>query len=285
MDNQNPQDSQPSNAESSLKNQDFTKSSATDEAILREAQAACESRSRRPADAPPLSKTFVALVDRIAKVHREARAADGRGEPRNSRQYVVPESKPMPCQLLSASGIPARYASASVVSMSEPAPAGMSPKYLETFVDLIIAAEEPAITALLGNRGTGKTWMACAVVRDFCQHGRAAIYCKANSFFTRVKASYGPDAVEDQAFIEAGFVKPELLALDEMHERGATEWEDRMLTRLIDLRYDALRPTILISNQTYEEFTARIGESIADRIHDGGAVLVCEWKSLRGEKQ
>src|SRR5206468_2068917 len=104
-------------------------------------------------------------------------------------------------------------------------------------------------------------------------------------YFLELKATYDDAAKTTQERVEQNWLRPELLVLDEAHERGDTPWEDRMLTRLVNLRYEAMVSTILISNHDEETFAKRVGTSIADRIADGGGLILCGWASLRGRIQ
>ena len=72
-----------------------------------------------------------------------------------------------------------------------------------------------------------------------------------------------------------------ILVLDEIQERGNTEWEDRVLTHLIDKRYGAMLPTILIANLKPNELKERLGPSIIDRMHEGGGLLEIAGQSHR----
>lgn len=179
-------------------------------------------------------------------------------------------------------GVPARYRGAHTHVARVGVPDDAMERYAHTVGCLTSLFDKPGMVALIGTRGTGKTWMGCGLVMTFCRHGRYALYRDAMDYFLDLKATYDDGAKLDQQQVEARYLKPELLVLDEVHERGDTAWEDRMLTRLINKRYADERSTVLISNQDERTFAERIGASIADRIHDGGGVIVCDWESLRG---
>ena len=70
-----------------------------------------------------------------------------------------------------------------------------------------------------------------------------------------------------------------------MEVRGETEFENRVLDNLVDLRYDAGLDTILISNQTREEFGKPLGLTIISRIHESGDIIECKWESFRKREQ
>ncbi len=178
------------------------------------------------------------------------------------------------------SGIPARYAQARLDDLSD-IPESVRQQYSEASDRLKLITDHPAIIALLGKRGTGKTHMACAVAHEFTAQCRSAKYLDALDYLSKLKATYGKGG-GNESEIERSYLRPKLLVLDEMHERGETDWEDRMLTRLVNKRYASEVATILISNQTADEFAIRIGSSILDRIRDDGGLILCDWDSLRG---
>lgn len=187
-------------------------------------------------------------------------------------------------QLAARSGVPERYRAARLGDVSLVAEACRD--RVSGLVESLAGLETtPAIIAVLGHRGAGKTHQACALVNHFCSLGRSAVIMSAMSFFLLVRATYRADAAETEDQVIERLVRRDLLVLDELHERGDTPSEDRLLHRLINRRYERLKPTVLISNQTQEQFARQVGESIVDRIREGGRIITCGWSSLRGGYQ
>ena len=137
------------------------------------------------------------------------------------------------------------------------------------------------IMALLGNRGTGKTQMAVELIEHATSKLLTARFCTAMDFFLKIKGSYRDEAMTSEEGVIRKFCTPKLLVIDETQERGETPWEDRLLTHLVNERYNDLKDTLLISNQTKDEFTKSIGSSVSTRLNETGAVIVCNWKSFR----
>jgi len=135
------------------------------------------------------------------------------------------------------------------------------------------------IIGLVGRRGTGKTQIAVQIAKDVANAGKRPLYSTAMGFFLDIKESFRNNGSE-RAVIEQ-YCIPAYLVIDEMQERGETPWEDRLLTHLIDRRYQHEKDTILISNQTQETFLASIGESISSRLIETGGVALCDWPSYR----
>lgn len=141
-----------------------------------------------------------------------------------------------------------------------------------------------SIIPIVGTRGSGKTQMAVEAIRQTCKKHYPCLYTKAMGVFLDIREGMkGKDKSEREAL--QFFIKPRLLVIDAMEVRGETEFENRVLDYLVDLRYDAGLDTILISNQTREEFGKSLGLSIVSRIHESGDIIECKWESFRKREQ
>lgn len=138
------------------------------------------------------------------------------------------------------------------------------------------------LIGLLGNRGTGKTQIAVQAIVHACAVGRPALYVKAMDVFFWVRQARLPNATRSDLDLLSDFMCPRLLVIDELGERGETEFEDRTLTYIIDKRYDAMHDTLLIANMTEKAFRESMGPSISDRLRECGGVIECKWPSFRG---
>jgi DNA replication protein DnaC len=138
--------------------------------------------------------------------------------------------------------------------------------------------------ALLGDRGTGKTQLAVEVIRSQCNDLESALYTRAIEMFIAVRECYRKDASAKESDVINRYVRPHLLVIDEAHERGHTDAENRILTLIIDRRYGDRKPTILIANSKPDAFREQIGESIFDRLVETGGIKVCDWPSFRVRK-
>ena len=142
------------------------------------------------------------------------------------------------------------------------------------------------LVALIGGRGSGKTQLAVELMRETTRRQDSALYATAAEFFMAIKATYRKDSTENEMEVITRFAKPCLLVIDEFGRRSESEWESNLLFELLDKRYGKMRNTILLSNQTKEEFLAAIGPSLASRMQETGGVMECNWPSRReGEQQ
>lgn len=138
--------------------------------------------------------------------------------------------------------------------------------------------------ALVGTRGPGKTQIGVELLEYAAQKLRSAQYCTAIDYFLTVKATYRKDSesTEDQAIRE--FCKPKLLVIDEVQERSESAWEDRLLTHLINKRYNSMTDTLLIANLQRAEFEQSLGKSVISRLNETGGIIEANWPSFRNLK-
>lgn len=135
---------------------------------------------------------------------------------------------------------------------------------------------------MIGGRGTGKTRMAAEVVRD--RLPIPATYTTAMDIFLRIRESYAKRSEETERQIVDRMAKVPLLIIDEIQERGNTEWEGRILTHIMDRRYGAMKATIIIGNLLPEAMTANLGESVVSRITENGGIYRFNGPSHRNPR-
>jgi DNA replication protein DnaC len=137
------------------------------------------------------------------------------------------------------------------------------------------------IVALIGLRGVGKTQMGVELIRANISRLKSSLFVSAMDIFLAIKSTYRKDNALDEREIVAEFCKPRLLVIDEIQERAETAWEDRILTELINRRYNDEKDTLLIGNATAEKFEASMGSSIISRLNETGGIVQCDWESFR----
>lgn len=142
----------------------------------------------------------------------------------------------------------------------------------------------PASCALLyGNTGTGKTHLAIGVVKMMgVKH--SVKYATVSDLAREVRSTYSKLATQTESGILHEHVKPSMLVLDEIGVGMDTEHEKLMMHDVLARRYDARRPTIMISNMRIDEVKKALGDRIVDRIkEDRGIMIQFDWESWRGK--
>jgi DNA replication protein DnaC len=145
--------------------------------------------------------------------------------------------------------------------------------------------------ALLGKRGRGKTQLAVSLVRLVCNGAgidttrQPARYVKALEMFGLIRSTYGAKATMTEAALMEQFRAYDLLVIDECHQRAGSDFEQNTLVSLLDRRYDAKKCTLLIANQSPDEFSESIGSSVVSRMYETGGCLCCDtWPEYRMKK-
>ena len=143
------------------------------------------------------------------------------------------------------------------------------------------------ILGLAGDRGTGKTQMACVAVFQAIARDREARYLDTVELIADLKGRFGADGNAERDWREK-WLSPWLLVLDEYQLKDESDYSAAQLDSLLDGRYKGCRRTIIIANCADEAgFGKLVGPQIASRCNefsDGkrrGGVLVCNWPSFR----
>lgn len=151
----------------------------------------------------------------------------------------------------------------------------------QRYCRLLKGVKNGGIIAMIGERGTGKTRLSAEVLRH---HARiAGRYTTAMGLFLRIRSTFGAKGANrpTEANIVAELTETPLLIIDEIQERGDSAWEDRILTHLLDARYGAMAPTIIIGNLTRDAMSDNLGDSISSRLMETGGVLEVTGQSFR----
>lgn len=139
------------------------------------------------------------------------------------------------------------------------------------------------LLAFVGIRGPGKTQMAVELMRhQIVERQRPAEFCDAIDIFISLRTTYGEFATRNESAAIAEWCRPDLLVIDELQERGNTPWEDRLLAKILNNRYNSGRKdTILIGNMTVEKLKESVGLSIWERLVETGGIILFDWPSFR----
>lgn len=128
----------------------------------------------------------------------------------------------------------------------------------------------------LGNVGTGKTHLACGIIRE-C----GGLYRLASLIVEEIKRAKSFKATETEANILNRYGQAELLIIDEIGRTVCATDEQYMIYQIINERYNRRKPTILISNQSKKDFFHYIGIATTDRLTESAEVVELNGKSYR----
>ena len=137
----------------------------------------------------------------------------------------------------------------------------------------------------LGLVGTGKTHLAAGILREVINAGKSGRYITVSRIMRDIKDTFAKHSEKSEGEVLDYLIKRDLLVIDEIGVQRANEFEANTLFEVINGRYEAIRPTILIANLTLKEMRENIGDRVFDRMREnGGRAFVMDWKSNRGAK-
>lgn len=147
---------------------------------------------------------------------------------------------------------------------------------------------------MTGNIGTGKTHLACSIVRRVIEMKAIAVITTAAEIIRVFKRSMARDSGYTEGDVIDELSSFDLLVIDEVGAQAGTAYELGVLHEVIDKRYQLLKPTVLVSNLPAKPTTdvdgkplpsleQYIGARALDRLRENGALLAgFTWGSARG---
>jgi DNA replication protein DnaC len=121
---------------------------------------------------------------------------------------------------------------------------------------------------LVGEHGTGKTWLASAILRHLHDEGQhPLIFASTIDVLTAAGYTNGDPALIDRCKRAA------VLCLDDLGAERDSEWQTEQLFALIDARYRDELPNIITTNVDLNGLRKFLGVRIADRLLDDVTIV------------
>lgn len=186
-------------------------------------------------------------------------------------------------QVLLRAGIPMRFVDATLEGYEAQTPEQRRAlkvvrRYVERFAD---RRKVGGSLSLLGCTGTGKTHLACALAIAVRDQGWRVRYTDVLSLLHEIRATYTTRRETEEQVVHR-YVTPDLLVLDEIGVQRGTDDERATLHHVLDQRYLAMRPTVVVGNVDLAGLTAYLGERAVSRLHEaGGLVVPFDWDDHR----
>ena len=105
----------------------------------------------------------------------------------------------------------------------------------------------------------------------------------AADLIREIRATWSRKAEHTEAEVLDYFGELDLLIIEEIGTGAGSEDEKARIFQVINRRYEAMLPTILVSNFDLKALEQEIGSRVLDRLREGDrAVLTFDWPSMRG---
>lgn len=131
---------------------------------------------------------------------------------------------------------------------------------------------------MIGSAGTGKTHLACAIIRE-----AGGKYRTAPEIVEEMRRAKSFTANDTEAEIIDYYSRVSLLVIDEIGRGISATDEKYMIYQLVNARYNTRKPTVLISNLGKSDFLQYIGVAAADRLVESAEVWELNGESYRRE--
>jgi DNA replication protein DnaC len=186
----------------------------------------------------------------------------------NERKRVLNDIRNKVETLMSRAGVPDRYLVAQISQMQ-----GISTVQIEAVTHI----QNGKSVVLWGGVGSGKTMLACAVLREMIWSGQVKpSRCKfvvVPSFLGTMKMAMDSHDKSPEAVVNE-LIQAEFLILDDVGAEHDTSWAKETLYRIINDRYNAMRQTVFTSNFK-PEIDGTIAKILGQRIVSRLASYIC----------
>ncbi len=129
---------------------------------------------------------------------------------------------------------------------------------------------------LSGPAGVGKSHLAAAIVVELLKRGAKVLFRNTSAFLCRLKDGYAEDRSEREEMERLEWV--ELLVLDDLGVERDSPWERETLYRVINGRYEQLKPIIVTTNADLNLLEKSLGPRTFGRLLE-----MCLPLQVRGE--
>lgn len=217
-----------------------------------------------------------ALHDAVAELARRHMANPDRFQPASDEAMEAKEAEIRRERLarqadIRLSRLPSRYREADYIR----SPEGLAARqWTESY-----RKGERGGLVLMGTVGTGKTWLAAAIVRDLSM-GERPVPC---TFITVADAlaHLRPGANHEMGVDMVQFTTAPVLVLDDFGQENRSEWANEQLYRLAHSRSHNALPTIVTTNLSGPEIHEKYEARTVQRLFGGSTLIQLTGKSLR----
>ena len=127
--------------------------------------------------------------------------------------------------------------------------------------------------------------MACSIAFEVAEKAGFPVFISVSEMMREIKSAFNKDSEKTEQELIDHFASVGLLILDELGMDYGTDFNKALLFEVLNRRYEAMLPNILISNLDPAALREYLGERLFDRMRDnGGKMLAFVWESHRGKE-
>jgi DNA replication protein DnaC len=195
-------------------------------------------------------------------------------------------------QRLLDAGVPERYVKARFAEVYQAYPRQVKNLKLVKAYAADFTERTPPNLIFCGGVGVGKTHLACSLVSELMTHGVSCHYTRITALIRRFQSTYSSASRANEHSLLARYVHDDFLVIDELGLQRQTEASQLILSDVLCERFDALKPTLLVSNLPLKGtaqapgLSGLLGTRLGDRLTGKDSlVLGFDWPSYRQSKK
>lgn len=128
-----------------------------------------------------------------------------------------------------------------------------------------------------GGTGVGKGHLAAGIANELIKRGRGVYFLTAFDLILKMRASWSDKTAESEFSVLEMMSNISLLIIDEVGVKISSDSDKSQLFNLINRRYEAMKPTIILTNLNSKELKSAMGDRSFSRIFE-----VSRWVSFDG---
>lgn len=149
----------------------------------------------------------------------------------------------------------------------------------------LVAAIRAGTTApnivMIGKPGTGKSHLCCGMILELYKTHRVS-RIDLPDLIREIRSTWHKDSERSEESVLNYYGSRDLLILEEVGTGSGTDDERARIFQVINRRYEAMLPTVVVSNLDMESLKKEIGDRVIDRLREGDrALVVFDWPSHR----
>ena len=135
---------------------------------------------------------------------------------------------------------------------------------------------------MIGKPGTGKSHLCCGIVLELYKTHRIR-RVDLPDLIREIRATWHRDSEYSEETVLNFYGALDLLIIEEVGTGAGTDDERARIFQVINRRYEAMLPTVVVSNLDMAALKLEIGDRVIDRLREGDrSLVVFDWQSMRG---
>jgi DNA replication protein DnaC len=133
---------------------------------------------------------------------------------------------------------------------------------------------------IIGEPGRAKTGAAVGIMRDLHSQGHSCLFKNTQDLLDEIKQTFDSrDDAHTKPLAKAE--RATVLLLDDLGAEHITDWGATTINQLLRKRYDDLKPTIITTNMTSEQFDRQMNERIMSRLRESSEFIYTSGRDYR----